>query len=262
MGSVTTLLIAALVAFPSGLAGVAPDCTSTDWLIGECPYISAGIEGDGVVVRGEQNSPGNSSGGSGTGTPGTNSVNGQGTGSGTGTTTCGFAVCRDNYTATAPVTLADLVNFRPTPGTDSMQPNGWMVVGLHTNFYAQASVQVQSGQLLGQAATVRFTPVRYHWTYGDGSARSTATPGATWQAQGLGEFEPTATSHSYRSPGTYVIDLTIDFAAEYHYGASTQWVPIAGVLPVPANRLVAVAGHAKTVLVEHHCAANPSGPGC
>ncbi|HAM26287.1 MAG TPA: hypothetical protein DCP11_06135 [Microbacteriaceae bacterium] len=162
---------------------------------------------------------------------------------------------------TAPVTLRDLVNFRPVSGVDHMEPNGWMVVGLDTNFYAVTSVQVQQGQLLAQEASVRFTAARYHWSYGDGSGRSTTTSGAPWAAQGAAEFDATATSHVYRAAGTYSIELTIDFTAEYRY-AGGSWTPIAGSIPVQANRLIAAAGDAKTVLVGRDCSANPSGPGC
>jgi hypothetical protein len=166
-----------------------------------------------------------------------------------------------DYTVTGPVTLSDLVNFRPAPGVDSMEPDGWMIVGLDTNFYATAPVQVQSGMLLDLPAQVRFTPVRYHWAYGDGATRSASTPGATWAAHGLNEFDPTPTSHVYTTPGTYYIDLTIDYAAAYRW-AGGPWTSIAGTIPVPANRLVATAGGAKTVLVERECTLNPQGPGC
>jgi hypothetical protein len=168
---------------------------------------------------------------------------------------------RDGYTVTAPITLADIAQFHPTPGTDHMEPNGWMVVGLDTNFYAVAVAQVREGQLLGRSASVRFTPRNYRWTYGDGTSATRATRGSTWAAQGMAEFDPTPTSHVYRAKGTYTIDLTIGFGAEYRYDGGS-WIPIAGTLAVPANRLVATAGDAKTVLVAKDCSANPFGPGC
>ena len=226
-----------------------------DYRIGDCtaptPVIDASNDGDSVTIRGTIDAPGGASGGA-----------TSGGGASTPPPQSPTAIDRPGYTATMPVALSDLVNFRPTPGTDQMQPDGWMVVGLDTNFYARAVQHIKTGDLLGQPASVRFTPVRYRWTYGDGSSATRGTPGATWQALGVAEFEPTATSHIYRSPGTYYIDLTIGFSPEYRYAASTTWTPISGVIWVPANRLVAVAGGAKTVLVEDECTANPSGPGC
>ncbi len=168
---------------------------------------------------------------------------------------------RDYYTVTSPVKISDLINFRPAPGVDHMEPSGWMIVGLDTNFYVTVQSQVQTGLLLGQQASVRFTPFRYHWRYGDGTAASLATRGATWAALGIREFDPTPTSHVYARPGGYDIDLTIDFSAEYRY-AGGDWMPVVGSLPVPANRLHATAGEAKTVLVERDCTVHPGGPGC
>lgn len=162
---------------------------------------------------------------------------------------------------TQPITLADIAAFRPDAGVDHMEPNGWMIVGLTTNFYATGGTQVKDGTLLGQPASVRFTPQAWHWTYGDGSQGSAGTPGGSWASTGIAEFDPTPTGHIYRAAGTYYIDLTIDYSAEYRF-AGTQWIAIAGILPVPANRLVATAGGAKTVLVERECTANPQGPGC
>lgn len=170
---------------------------------------------------------------------------------------------RPTYSVTAPVTLSDLARFRPDPGTDHMQPNGWMIVGLSTNFYARAEQQIKVGTLLGRPASVRFTPARYAWTYGDGSTRSATTPGGTWSSLGINEFDATPTSHIYRNSGRYFIDLTIGFTPEYRYATSTEWIPVAGYVWVPANRLEAVASQgAKTVLVQDECTKNPAGPGC
>ena len=163
--------------------------------------------------------------------------------------------------ATTPITLDDIASFRPAVGTNMMEPNGWMVVGLPANFHATTATHVVDGTLLGFPASVRFTPVSWRWTYGDGSSRASATGGATWAALGLPEFEPTATSHVFDVPGTFTIQLTVSFAAEYRFGGST-WVPIAGTLAVASNPIVATAGDAQTVLVARDCLANPRGIGC
>src|SRR5690606_13582506 len=117
-------------------------------------------------------------------------------------------VCRDTYDADGPVTLSDIEHFRPTPGVNLMQPDGWMVVGLHTNFYAHPTPHVVAGELLGEPAWVRFTPIGYRWWYGDNSTHYSGTKGNTWANLGLGEFDKTPNSHVYRSPGTYFIDLS------------------------------------------------------
>ena len=159
------------------------------------------------------------------------------------------------------VTWNDLAVFRPRVPTQYMQPDGWMVVGLPTNFVARTEAHIVSGTLLGAPADVRFTPVGWRWRYGDGSAQRRTTPGSSWQSLGLREFDATPTSHVYTAPGTYVIELDVEFAAEYRFGGST-WRSLAGIIVVPANDLVATAGDAVTVLVDRDCREGAVGPGC
>ena len=180
---------------------------------------------------------------------------------------CTIAQCREEYTLVrptdgrGPITLADLVNFRPVAGVERMEPNGWMVVGLDTNFYVATGAHVQNNLLLGLPAAVRFTPVAYHWSYGDGTSVTRTAKGSSWAAQALPEFSPTATSHVYRDPGTYTIALTTDFRAEYSFGGAA-WIPIDGTVPVASAPLTATAGSADTVLVARECTVSPKGPGC
>jgi hypothetical protein len=159
------------------------------------------------------------------------------------------------------VTISDIASFRPAVGGNHMEPNGWTVVGLHTNFYSDAGSHVVDGTLLGAAASVRFTPTTWTWDFGDGASLISKSPGASWAALGLGEFEQTATSHVYATATTATIQLTIAFRAEYRLGAG-EWTPIAGSLPVQAPPMTIVAGGAKTVLVGRDCGSNPRGPGC
>ena len=174
---------------------------------------------------------------------------------------------RDPFVVVSPpvppvaITITDIASFAPAPGGNNMEPNGWIVVGLYTNFYSDGGVRVVDGTLLGQPAAVRFIPQSWRWSYGDGSAKSSATPGASWAAQGLQEFDATATSHVFAHAGTYAIDLTVRYTAEYQF-AGSGWVPIAGTLERPANRIVATASDASTVLVNRDCRQNPAGPGC
>jgi hypothetical protein len=159
------------------------------------------------------------------------------------------------------ITIRDIATFVPTPGRQQMEPDGWAVAGLHTNFYAITGSHVVNGTLLGRPADVRFTPTTYRWAYGDGTSATKHTPGGRWAALGIAEFEPTPTSHVYERIGDYTITLSIVFAAEYRFDGGV-WRPVIGTITLPANDLHIRVGTAKTVLVEHDCLANPSGPGC
>jgi hypothetical protein len=230
---------------------------------GTCAEVDASIQDGGVALGGSQTTPGNS-----VPRPGGSGAAGQGNAASDPAPNPdpvppGWIPepVRDVYTVSSPVRLTDLVNFRPVPGTSQMEPNGWSVLGVETNFFSRAVAQVQEGELLGQSASVRFTPVRYRWSYGDGAEALLRTGGGTWASQGIQEFDKTGTSHRYRAIGTYDVEHTIEFAAEYRY-AGADWIPIAGTIPIRSNDLVVSIGGARTVLVARECTQNPRGPGC
>jgi hypothetical protein len=236
--------------------GTPSSCGQFELNTGTC-HISGTVNGDAVDVSGTTTSPGSSNAGG----PKRGGPKGRPKPAAPQAPADPLKVVRGAFGATNPLTISDLASFKPIPGTDHMEPNGWMIVGLDTNFYAAVGNEIVDGTLLGQPASVRFTPVVWHWTYGDGTSAAHATAGATWAAQGIQQFDPTATSHIYRKAGTYYIDLSIEFGAEYKY-ATGAWISVDGTITVPANRLKATAGSAKTVLVNRDCTQNPSGPGC
>jgi len=266
------LLLVSLALNPADSIGItSAGCDEVMALTG-CPNVGGSIEGDSALLNGDLTmvgAPGSSGGGSGDSSPG----------AGSGGSPMPPMPCEEVFAGLCygegqdkpgdgtaspsipPLTLSDVAAFRPQAPRQSMQPDGWMVVGLPTNFYARTGTHIVSGTLLGSPADVRFTPVGYRWRYGDSSAARLATPGATWQALGLREFDATPTSHVYRAPGTYVIELDVEFTAEYRFAGGAWWA-LSGVLVVPANDLVAVAGSAVTVLVDRDCATAPHGPGC
>jgi hypothetical protein len=167
---------------------------------------------------------------------------------------------RDDYTITV-ITLSDIARFRPAPGIQRMEPDGWVVVGLPANIYSSVATQIVPGQLLGQSADVRFTPISWRWSYGDGATATLPTKGGSWAALGLREFDPTPTSHIYEQAGNYTIRLSIVYRAEYRI-AGGPFTAIAGTLTLPANELHITASGAKTVLVDRDCTVAPRGPGC
>lgn len=256
-------LLVAVILLP-GAPVYAAECTAQEIQTTGCPNVSGGL-GDGkAVLDGSIGIPG-SSGQEGSGSDGDG-------GSADPKTRCVHILngrCLSPTRghpdrapdAVAPVTLNDIASFRPTAGLDSMEPVGWTIVGLHTNFFASRATEVVDGELLGRPASVRFTPVLWTWDYGDGSSATFVTPGASWAATGTREFDPTVTSHVYSALGTYGVALTIDVVADYSFDGQA-WVEIDGTLAVPANPLSVSVNEARTVLVAQECSRNPGGPGC
>lgn len=129
-----------------------------------------------------------------------------------------------------------------------------------TNFLGAASVQTQTGELFGISFRVRFSPAAYDYTYGDGTSATLTTPGQTWAALGQAQFTPTATSHIYRAPGTYLAEVDVRYSAEIDLGGG--WMPVDGHLNTdgPDQEIRILEAH--TALVAHTCEENPAGIGC
>ena len=173
----------------------------------------------------------------------------------------GAPIIRDDITVVGPATIEDLINFRPNPGIARMEPTGWMLVGLPTNFWIDSSPETQSGLLLDREALVRFTPVSYRFDYGDGTVASRSTPGGSWAELDAAEFDQTVFSHVYSRAGRYVIDAQVSFGVEYQY-AGGNWITMDGSIVSASGRLEAVAGTASTVLVSSDCVQKPAAIGC
>jgi hypothetical protein len=268
------ILTCILITTAASAYGQRLECGRTQVLTTGCASVDASNDGTQVTLNGSATTPGSGS----PGTGGTRSSAGAGVGSsnpadaplnctvvGTkcrgGTVGKGSSATPAPPRSTPPVTLRDLANFRPAPGIQRMEPDGWVVAGLDANIYAIAGRQLVAGTLLGQPATVRFTPVSYRWNYGDGTSAVLPRAGGTWASQGVRDFDPTPTSHVYGVEGEYLIRLTIDFRAEYSF-SSGSFTPIAGTINLPANDLRVTVTGAKTVLVERDCVVDPAGPGC
>ncbi|MFJ4175685.1 hypothetical protein [Microbacterium sp. NPDC089696] len=158
------------------------------------------------------------------------------------------------------VTIADLARFAPPPLAASTEPGDVAIVGMPANFVGAASMQTVSGTLFGLPITVRFTPVGYDYTYGDGASASLSEPGRTWAALGQAQFTATPTSHVYSERGTYRADVDVRYSAEVDLSAG--WFPVAGEIRTdgPARDIRVL--EARTALVAHTCAENPGAPGC
>lgn len=176
---------------------------------------------------------------------------------------CGPLGCRGNYTVvTIPdVTLADLASFRPATPSLAGQPAGFAVAGMPANLVAAASVQEIPGTVLDWDVTVRFTPVAFEFSHGDGTTAVHDTGGATWDQLGQAQFTPTPTSHVYRHRGTYAVAVTVRFAASVDFGTGT-WQPVPGHITATTGGYTVQVLEARTALVDQTCAENPDGPGC
>lgn len=159
------------------------------------------------------------------------------------------------------VTVEDLASFAPAIPTFTGEPEGVAVVGMPANLYAGASAQLIAGELFDYDVVVRFVPAAFRFDYGDGTALTSPTGGASWTALGQAEFTPTPTSHVYTERGTYTASATALYSASVDFGIG-GWLPVPGYVEAVAGGYTVRAVEVRTALVDRTCAENPSGPGC
>ncbi len=164
-------------------------------------------------------------------------------------------------TASMPaVTINDVARFAPNGTVIAGEPQNVGVAGLPTNFVATASVHSVNGELFGFPVTVRFTPVAFDFTYGDGASTTTASGGQSWDDLGQAQFTPTPTSHTYADRGAYAASVDVRYAADVDFGIG--WFPIAGEVTAAGQAQQIRIFEAHTALVAHTCQQSPSSPGC
>lgn len=103
-----------------------------------------------------------------------------------------------------------------------VQPSdGWSLVNLPTIVYADGAVQEYAATVLGTPVTIRATPIRYSWDFGDGlDLLVTTDPGRPYPDQTV--------SRPYTKPGTYTISLTTTWSAQYRADGAVDWLPVSG----------------------------------
>lgn len=127
----------------------------------------------------------------------------------------------------APRQASDLRSFSPNRPGLAVQPGEWTMPRLPTNFVAQASEHTQRGSLLGWPVEVRFRPVRFAWSFGDGQHSTWSFRGSTWSALGQRQFTPTSTSHVYAAPGSYTVGLRVFYTVDFRF-VGQSWTSLRG----------------------------------
>ena len=229
-----------------------------------CQQVTTENDGDQVTIRRDQSTPGS---------PGHSTPGGSGSQGGSwspppprqeaalGSSECAIRVnglCRGTAPSKTsaessqqtppepPRYASELESFRPDRPGLRVEPDGWSVPRLPTNMVALAPRHRERGELLGWPVDVRFTPVAYHWDFGDGTRRTTRDPGATWVDRGAAQFSATSTSHRYRAPGRYRVSLRVDYRVEFRFdgesfadidgtlsrNAPSRWVDVLTVSPL------------------------------
>ena len=244
-------LAAALILTSLGLPATpawAASCTALQITSGACS-VGGGTTGGGVDLWGDV-STGGTSGASGDGEPIECEVV-------VNDRCVGTSPPKDG---TGPTSVHDIESFRPDPPRQSGEPSGWAIRAVPANFWSNAVTHVVSGDLLGNPAEVRFTPVSFRRHFGDGDSRVNREPGASWRDLRQPPWTRTPTSHEFSRAGTYVVRVIVGYSAEFRFGEQ-DWTPLAGLVTARANDLTVTVLASDTVLVDRDCRAVALGCG-
>ena len=102
-------------------------------------------------------------------------------------------------------------------------PGEWIPIGLDMVVWAESRVQTFEVEMLGQAVSVRATPVKYIWDFGDGTVLTTSFPGRPFPNKDV--------SMGYAFEGWYEVSLVTVFSGEFSVGGGA-WQPIDGTVQV------------------------------
>lgn len=97
--------------------------------------------------------------------------------------------------------------FAPAAPNASVYPGNSISVHQAADFVGSPVVHYKTGQLLGVATEVRFTPISITWDFADGATGSGKTA-----------------SHSFSSIGNYEVLLRVSYAVAYRPIGSTKWI--------------------------------------
>lgn len=247
--AVALIVAATLAMIPLASPVMAATCTAAQIAAGVCS-VNGGTTGGGVDLWGDS-TWGGSGGSSGDSSDGPDEcpvvVNGQCVGT------------SPPKGGSGPTSISDLESFRPRTPVQFGEPSGWSVRRIPTNFWTTAIAHTVSGELLGNPADVRFTPVLFRRYFGDGDRKTSVLKGESWRSMGQSPWTRTPTSHVYESEGRYRVRLLVWYSAAYRFG-SQDWVPLNGEVAVWANEIELTVLSADLVLVDRTCAG--TAPGC
>ena len=130
--------------------------------------------------------------------------------------------CPEDPPATVVLTVADFRRLPIAPSSPQMQPaDGRGLVNMDLILWTDPGAQTMVTTVLGVPVTVRATPVRYAWDFGDGSP-----PLVTTQAGG--PYPDRSVARSYDRSGSYALTLTTTWAGEYQVNGTGPWLPVLG----------------------------------
>lgn len=135
-------------------------------------------------------------------------------------------------------------------------PKDWAVIGKPAAFWTNADTSYIDMTLLTYAVTVKVTPEKYYWNFGDDTGGTTSKAGSKPRP---GD-EPQI-GHDYQKTGAKTVGMTATFSGEFSVDGG-PWLPIDGFAHVASNEISMDVYRFHRYLVDEDCYMNPQGPDC
>lgn len=135
-------------------------------------------------------------------------------------------------------------------------PKDWAVIGKPAAFWTDADTSYIDMTLLTYAVTVKVTPEKYYWDFGDDTGGTTSKTGS----KPLPGDEPQI-GHDYQKTGAKTVGMTATFSGEFSVDGG-PWLPIDGFAHVASNDISIDVYRFHRYLVDEDCYMNPQGPDC
>ncbi|MCL3860986.1 PKD domain-containing protein [Actinotalea sp. K2] len=152
--------------------------------------------------------------------------------------------CPEDPAVTVTLSAEEFRRLPLTSSVPSVQPaDGQGLVNLDMILITDSDPQTLSTTVLDVPVTVIATPVRFTWTFGDGSEPLVTTePGAPYPHQTVG--------YSYREPGAFAIQLTTAWSGRYQVDGAGPWIDVAGTAETVSEAFPVTIHEARTYLVD------------
>lgn len=158
------------------------------------------------------------------------------------------------------ITETEFKEFDIPASTINTYPGqAWGIAFRNTAFWADASTHYIDTTLLGYAVTIKATPRKYHWKFGDGHTYTSSQPGT--KPPDADDLDTAAVTHMYEHRGWVTVNLTTDYTGMYKVEGQ-PWKTIPGTASVNAESHDLRVYVYEKYLVNHTCEEDPDGPDC
>lgn len=136
-----------------------------------------------------------------------------------------------------------------------MQPaRGRLLVNMPTVVYSDDATRTFETELLGYRFDVEARPTSYRWTFGDGTTRTTSSPGRPYPAKDV--------AHVYRRTGEQRITLTVTWSGRYRVEGAGPWRAVDGTATTTATTPAFEVVERRARLESATCDQDPDARGC